>query len=586
MLSNAGEERFATDPHDADTDDDGVSDWDEDSDGDGYRDGRRQDAPPDPGEPGAGPCRCEGRPCRALQAWLPRQASRLHGQVLHVHVRPGGRSQDRGAHRRLPRCALVPGPQRGGATSGMAARSPMTKSSCPVADVTPIAQGRPPDGGLRSLAQGPARQYHQVKPDLVIASTFDGYEFVGAPNTLTAKSERLWRQGLTRSLAAFRADAPRVVMLGDVFHWGKPEFACMKEHPNDLLEVHKEKGLDVGGLRAGTGQDREAGRGRRPRVLPADAADRVHLRPVSVRGGPIPGHDGRRSPERDLLRQDLASHGPAHPGHLTRPTYSRSGGSAWPIRAFDRLACFAQSGEVPFRIPGQVMSLLRRSSLLVLTAALALSVVGVPVTSASGSTRELSTATAAVADVTAAEQLVVELINERRHRKGLRSLRVDSRLGSIARARSEDMVDRDYFSHEDPDGKYARNFLERARIKYSRMSEIIAWNRGTDLLAGAEHAVAMWMDFERPSARDPEHDPQLSGRRRRHRRQDHQVDRHLHHGTRPDRPGGQDHLGGAHRQLGFGPLERLRPAPGGGNRRTARLRPGAPSPRRDMGNRP
>ncbi len=96
--------------------------------------------------------------------------------------------------------------------------------------------------------------------------------------------------------------------------------------------------------------------------------------------------------------------------------------------------------------------------------------------------------------MTAAEQLVVGLINERRHRKGLRSLRVDSRLGSIARARSEDMVDRDYFSHEDPDGKYARNFLERARIKYSRMSEIIAWNRGTDLLAEAEHAVAMWMD--------------------------------------------------------------------------------------------
>jgi uncharacterized protein YkwD len=140
------------------------------------------------------------------------------------------------------------------------------------------------------------------------------------------------------------------------------------------------------------------------------------------------------------------------------------------------------------------MSLFRRSSLLVLTAALALSSLGVPAASASasGTTRELSTA--AVADATAAEQLVVELINERRHRKGLRSLRVDSRLASIARARSEDMIDRGYFSHEDPDGKFASNFVERARIKYSRLSEIIAWNRGTDLLAEAEHAVAMWMD--------------------------------------------------------------------------------------------
>ena len=72
------------------------------------------------------------------------------------------------------------------------------------------------------------------------------------------------------------------------------------------------------------------------------------------------------------------------------------------------------------------MSLFRRSSLLVLTAALALSVLGAPAASASG------TSGGAVndggGDVTAAEQLVVELINERRDRKGLRPLRLDSRL--------------------------------------------------------------------------------------------------------------------------------------------------------------
>ena len=89
---------------------------------------------------------------------------------------------------------------------------------------------------------------------------------------------------------------------------------------------------------------------------------------------------------------------------------------------------------------------------------------------------------------------MIALINERRDRKGLRPLRLDPRLAPIARDRSEDMIDRNYFSHKDPDGKYARNFLERAKIKFSRVSEIIAWNRGSDLLAAAEQAVGMWMD--------------------------------------------------------------------------------------------
>jgi uncharacterized protein YkwD len=138
------------------------------------------------------------------------------------------------------------------------------------------------------------------------------------------------------------------------------------------------------------------------------------------------------------------------------------------------------------------MPVLRRASLLVVAVALAASVAAVPAASAAGATG--SSSATAVTDVEAAEQLLVELINERRDRKGLRPLRLDTRLARIARARSEDMIERDYFSHKDPDGKYARNFLTRARIKFSRVSEIIAWNRGSDVLAAAEHALEMWMD--------------------------------------------------------------------------------------------
>lgn len=138
------------------------------------------------------------------------------------------------------------------------------------------------------------------------------------------------------------------------------------------------------------------------------------------------------------------------------------------------------------------MPLLRRPSLFVLTAALAVSLVIAPATSAARAASGSST-TAAVADIEAAEDLVIELINERRDRKGLRPLRVDSRIAKIARARSKDMIQRDYFSHQDPDGRYARQHLERAGIKFTRVSEIIAWNRGSDLLAEADHAVDMWM---------------------------------------------------------------------------------------------
>jgi len=132
----------------------------------------------------------------------------------------------------------------------------MTKSSCPVADVTPIGKDGLPMEDCARWHKALRARIHQVKPDLVIASTFDGYEFVGAPNALTAKSERLWRQGLTRSLAAFRADAPRVVMLGDVFHWGKPEFACMKEHPNDLSRCTRRRDSTSGVF--GQGRDKTA----------------------------------------------------------------------------------------------------------------------------------------------------------------------------------------------------------------------------------------------------------------------------------------------------------------------------------------
>jgi uncharacterized protein YkwD len=133
-----------------------------------------------------------------------------------------------------------------------------------------------------------------------------------------------------------------------------------------------------------------------------------------------------------------------------------------------------------------------RLSILLLTAALAASLLIAPAASAAGpSDGPGDTPAFSVAD---AEQYVMALINERRDTKHLRPLQLDPRVAKVARARSRDMIDRAYFDHKDPDGKYARQHLERANIRFSRVSEIIAWDRGTDLHAAAEQVVGMWMD--------------------------------------------------------------------------------------------
>nr|HPK00770.1 CAP domain-containing protein [Candidatus Hydrogenedentota bacterium] len=51
-------------------------------------------------------------------------------------------------------------------------------------------------------------------------------------------------------------------------------------------------------------------------------------------------------------------------------------------------------------------------------------------------------------------------------------------LRKVARAHSQDMVDRDFFSHTSPDGGSLGDRLAGARVSYVRAGENIAWNRG------------------------------------------------------------------------------------------------------------
>ena len=82
------------------------------------------------------------------------------------------------------------------------------------------------------------------------------------------------------------------------------------------------------------------------------------------------------------------------------------------------------------------------------------------------------------------ERQLVALTNQSRAAAGLRSLKVDSTLTSIARGRSKDMIVRGYFSHNiPPSGKTVFSILDSKRYCYAIAGENIGWNNYPDSTA-------------------------------------------------------------------------------------------------------
>jgi uncharacterized protein YkwD len=108
----------------------------------------------------------------------------------------------------------------------------------------------------------------------------------------------------------------------------------------------------------------------------------------------------------------------------------------------------------------------------------------------------LAPATSAAEDLTVeqAEAKVVGLLNEQRRDAGRVVLRVDPRLSTIARGRSEDMAAKGYFSHQQPDGDWAWDLMTAAGIKWFGAGEIIAWNTWGTLADSATAASRQWHD--------------------------------------------------------------------------------------------
>ena len=78
------------------------------------------------------------------------------------------------------------------------------------------------------------------------------------------------------------------------------------------------------------------------------------------------------------------------------------------------------------------------------------------------------------------ERALVAMTNRSRAAAGLRSLRIDSTLTSVARWRSKDMIDRDYFSHHIPGYGSVFKKLDSRGYCYKVAGENIGWNTYPD----------------------------------------------------------------------------------------------------------
>jgi uncharacterized protein YkwD len=91
------------------------------------------------------------------------------------------------------------------------------------------------------------------------------------------------------------------------------------------------------------------------------------------------------------------------------------------------------------------------------------------------------------------ERELVALTNRSRASAGLRSLKVDSTLTSVARWRSRDMIERDYFSHDIPGYGNVFKKLDSKGYCFKLAGENIGWNTYPDGDATAE-IHQMFMD--------------------------------------------------------------------------------------------
>ncbi|WP_409251048.1 CAP domain-containing protein [Bacillus sp. SCS-153A] len=89
------------------------------------------------------------------------------------------------------------------------------------------------------------------------------------------------------------------------------------------------------------------------------------------------------------------------------------------------------------------------------------------------------------------EKQVVELTNAERTKKGLPALKVDTELSKVAREKSNDMQEKNYFSHTSPTYGSPFDMMNQFGIDYRAAGENIAMGQRTP-----EEVVKAWMNSE------------------------------------------------------------------------------------------
>jgi uncharacterized protein YkwD len=73
------------------------------------------------------------------------------------------------------------------------------------------------------------------------------------------------------------------------------------------------------------------------------------------------------------------------------------------------------------------------------------------------------------------EQEMLTLVNQERQKAGLKPLVWDGKLAEVGRRHSKDMMAKDYFAHEDPEGKSVADRARDARVGYFVIGENLAF---------------------------------------------------------------------------------------------------------------
>ncbi len=94
-----------------------------------------------------------------------------------------------------------------------------------------------------------------------------------------------------------------------------------------------------------------------------------------------------------------------------------------------------------------------------------------------------------LADVKALEKQVLTLVNQERGKQGLAPLKHNWQLSRVARYKSEDMRDKNYFSHTSPTYGSPFDMIKNFGIRYMAAGENIAYGQPT-----AASVMSSWMN--------------------------------------------------------------------------------------------